>query len=203
MFPNETFLALITFSFVSSMTPGPNNIMLAASGVNFGFVRTLPHMAGVTIGFALLLIAAGFGLGALFTRFPLLQTALKVAGVLYLLWLAWRIANSGTLSARGKRETEAPQPLTFWQAAAFQAVNPKALIMAISSISLYVRPDSVAGDVAQVTGVLTAFSVLSTSTWAGFGTALREALKDPVKIRIFNIVMALALVASIIPMLDA
>jgi threonine/homoserine/homoserine lactone efflux protein len=203
MFSSDTLLSLVTFAFVSAMTPGPNNIMLAASGVNFGFMRTIPHMAGVAIGFAILQIAAGFGLGALFVRFPLLHTVLKIAGVLYLLFLAWKTANAGSLSARGKPGAEAPKPLNFWQALAFQAVNPKALIMAISSMSIYVRPGSVVGDVLLITAIFAATSVLSTTTWTGFGTALREALKDPRRIRIFNIAMALALVASVVPMVQA
>jgi threonine/homoserine/homoserine lactone efflux protein len=197
MLPTTMFVPLMTYTVVNSFTPGPNNIMLMASGVNFGFRRTLPHILGVIVGFALLVSAVGFGLGTLFSKFPQFQIALKVVGVTYLLWLAWKTANAGHIHS-GDAE---PTPLTMFEAIAFQAVNPKAWFMAVSAMSLYVRPGHLLGDVGSVTAVLVALNVLSANTCAAFGTALREALQNPVRVRIFNIVMALALAASILPML--
>ena len=194
---SDILLSLTGYTIVNSFTPGPNNIMLAASGVNFGFKRTVPHILGVNFGFALLVIGVGVGLGTLFSQVPQLQLVLKVLGTAYLLWLAWRTARAGEIHAGGAE----PQPLTIAEAMAFQAVNPKAWYMAVSAMSLYVRPEHIAVDVATVTGCLIGFNIAGANTWAGFGSALREVLKDPVRIKVFNIVMALALVAAIIPIL--
>lgn len=116
----DAFLALLVYAFVTSITPGPNNFMLLASGVNFGFAKTIPHMLGISIGFLVLLLAVGFGLGAVLTAFPVLHTALKIAGGVYLLYLAWKIAMSRSLRSKG--ETKA-RPMRFIDAAAFQWVS--------------------------------------------------------------------------------
>ena len=194
--PLDVFLALVVFSCVMAFTPGPNNIMLAASGVNFGFARTIPHMVGVTFGFAVLLAACAAGLGLLFETIPSLQLALKIAGAAYMLWLAFKVATahlSNDDRARG-------QPFTFLQAVAFQWINPKAVVAALSAIALYVRPDHERADFLVMLGVLTVCTLLSVSTWAGFGVALRRFLRDPAHARLFNGAMALLLVASIVPM---
>ena len=135
---SEAFLALLVYAFVTSITPGPNNFMLLASGVNFGFVRTIPHMLGIGIGFLVLLLAVGFGLGAVLTAFPVLHTGLKIAGGAYLLYLAWKIAMSRSLGGKGEAKA---QPMRFIDAAAFQWVNPKAWVMAITAMAVYTNPD--------------------------------------------------------------
>lgn len=196
--PYDVFVAMFVFAAVTAFTPGPNNIMVTASGVNFGFVRTIPHMAGILIGFMAMLIACSAGLGALFTAYAPLQTALKVIGAAYMLWLAWKVANSRP--ADDEPDASA-RPLTFLQAAAFQLVNPKAWVIAISAIAIYVRPTHWLIDFSILLAVLALFTVLSTSTWTGFGVALRSLLKHPRHARIFNWVMAALLVASIVPML--
>ena len=195
--PLDIFLALVTFSFVMAFTPGPNNIMLAASGVNFGFTRTIPHVAGVAIGFLVLLAGCGAGLGLVFKAVPDLQIVLKIAGGLYMLWLAWKVAN-----AHQARAPEKPpaRPLTFLQAAAFQWVNPKAVVAALSAVALYVRPGHALHDFAVLLAVLAVATAGSAATWTGFGVALRRLLRDPAHARLFNIAMALLLVASIVPM---
>jgi threonine/homoserine/homoserine lactone efflux protein len=196
--PFDVFLALLLFSCVMAFTPGPNNIMLAASGVNFGFTRTIPHMVGVTLGFLTLLVAAGAGLGIVFAAaVPPLQIAPKLAGAAYMLWLAFKVA---TASAAGEDGIGPPRPFTFWQAAAFQWVNPKALVASLSAIAVYVRPGHERTDFPVMLAVLMVATALSTSTWTGFGVALRRFLRDPVHARIFNGCMALLLVASILPM---
>jgi threonine/homoserine/homoserine lactone efflux protein len=194
--PYEMFAALVVFVFATAFTPGPNNIMVTASGVNFGFMRTVPHMAGITIGFMVLIAACALGLGLVFTAVPSLQTVLKVAGAAYMLWLAWKVANS---SGSGD-DVELAQPMTFWQAAAFQWVNPKALVMGLSLNSIYVRPDHRLTDVLILLAVNFVFTAATVATWTGFGVALRGVLSNPRHARTFNIVMALALVASIVPM---
>jgi threonine/homoserine/homoserine lactone efflux protein len=194
----ELFVALVVFAFVSSITPGPNNLMLLASGVNFGFRRTVPHMLGIAAGFASLLLGVGLGLGALLQAFPALHTALKIAGAAYLLYLAWRIAMARGISAPG--ETSA-RPMRFHEAAAFQWVNPKAWVMAVTAMALYASPASPYLSVLVVTAAFTLVNLPSVSVWAGFGMVLRGFLADPVRLKWFNIAMGLALAASLWPML--
>ena len=196
--PLDTLLALAVFTFVTAFTPGPNNIMVTASGVNFGFARTVPHMAGITAGFAVLLIACAAGLGLLFTTVPVLQLALKVVGVLYMLWLAWKVANARPAA---DDVDELARPLTFLQGAAFQWVNPKAVVIGLTAISLYVRPDHRLTDFLILLLLFVIFTALTVVTWTGFGVALRSVLRDPRRARVFNVVMALLLVGSIVPIL--
>jgi threonine/homoserine/homoserine lactone efflux protein len=194
--PLETFLAMVSFAFVMAFTPGPNNVMLTASGVNFGLARTTPHMVGVVIGYAVLLCAAGAGVGSLIVAFPAIQTVLKIVGAAYMLWLAWKVANAGKTSEEGGEG----RPLTFLQAAAFQWINPKGLIIAFGAVALYVHPETAVRDFAIMLVVFTLATLGSTITWAGFGVALRKVLRNERHARIFNVVMALLLVASIVPM---
>lgn len=194
----DVFLALIVFAFVTSVTPGPNNLMLLASGVNFGFRRTVPHMAGIGFGFFLLLLAVGLGLGALLTAMPVLHLALKVAGGAYLIYLAWRIGTSRSMDSKDEATA---RPMTFLEAVAFQWVNPKAWVMAVTAMAIYTDP---AHPVLTMLLVAVAFAVVnfpSVSVWAAFGVGLRGFLADPARLKWFNIAMALALVASLWPML--
>lgn len=192
----ETLLAMASFAFVTAFTPGPNNIMLTASGVNFGFARTIPHMLGVEVGFLALLMGCGFGLGLLFATYPAMQTVLKIAGAIYMIWLAWKVANAG----EAKDASRAARPFTFWQAAAFQWVNPKGVIVALGTIALFVRPESPIVDFLLLLLVFGIITILATGTWTAFGAILSRALRQPRHARIFNGAMALLLVASIVPM---
>ena len=192
-----TLTALVTFAFATSITPGPNNMMLFASGVNFGFRRTIPHMFGIGAGFLSLLLGVGLGLGALLATVPVLYTGLKVAGGLYLLYIAWRIGSSRTL---GEGKTSG-RPLTFLSAAAFQWVNPKAWVMAVTAMAAYTDPVHYFWSVAIVGLVFGVVNLPAVSTWAGFGSALRDWLSVPVRLKWFNITMAVLLVASLWPML--
>lgn len=194
--PIETFLAVIVFALVASCTPGPNNMMLLTSGVNFGFRRTLPHMVGITVGFSFLLLCIGFGLGALLTAFPALHSILKIVGVAYLLYLAWRIALSRSL---GRGEAGA-RPLTVFQAAAFQWVNPKGWMMGTTAMAVYPTQEAPYLGVVLVTFAFFLMCFISVTTWAGFGTALRGFLSDPVRLKWFNIAMGTLLALSTIPM---
>ena len=195
--PIDMFSALVAFAAAMAFTPGPNNIMVTASGVNFGFARTIPHILGITFGFFVLVSVCAAGLGAAFAAYPPLQVALKVAGALYLLWLAWKIATSAPAS---DDEPQVAEPISFWQAALFQWLNPKALVAALSGVALYVRPAHWVADFTVLQIVYTAATILAVATWTGFGVAPRRVLADPKHARIFNFAMALLLVASIVPM---
>jgi threonine/homoserine/homoserine lactone efflux protein len=193
------FGALVVFAGVMSGTPGPNNMMLLASGVNFGFWRTLPHMLGISFGVMLLLLAIGFGLHELLQRWPLFFMAIKYAGGLYLLWLASKIANSGPLE-EGSGEGRG-RPMRFIEAVAFQWVNPKAWVMAVGAMATYTHESAYALTVIIVALVFAVVCGPATGTWTMFGVALKRFLQNPKANRVFNVAMALALVASLWPLL--
>ncbi len=189
----DILLALATFAFVTSITPGPNNLMLMASGANFGFRLTIPHMLGIGIGFAVMIVLVGVGLVQLFDAFPLSHTLLKILSVLYLLYLAWKIANSAPPSDAEKSGT----PMTFIQAALFQWVNPKAWTMALTSISVY-APSQNLSSIVLVPAVFGAINLPCVSSWAILGIQMRRVLTNKKRLPIFNIVMALLLVGSLL-----
>lgn len=193
----DILAALAVFSFVSSVTPGPNNLMLLASGVNFGFRRSAPHMLGIALGFAFMLACVGLGLGQLLRQAPALELALKIAGGAYLLWLAWKIANSGEIEARAA----GARPLSFLEAAAFQWVNPKGWMMAVTAMTAYAGGGQSPWAVAVVTAVFTFVGMPAISIWCGMGVGLRDFLSAPARLRAFNRIMAILLVASLWPML--
>jgi threonine/homoserine/homoserine lactone efflux protein len=195
----DVFLALVLFASVMAFTPGPNNILLTASGVNFGFIRTIPHLLGVDVGFVLLLAVFAAGLGLVFAAAPTLQLVLKIAGAAYMLWLAWKVASARP-AGDGEDGNRARKPMTFWQAVAFQWVNPKGVVAALSGVAIYMQPGHEFYDFAIILSVFGLVTVLSTATWAGFGVGLRRFLRNPLHARIFNAVMGLLLVASIYPM---
>ena len=190
----DLFLALLGFAFVTSVTPGPNNMMLLASGVNFGFRRTVPHMLGISIGHALMVFLVGLGLAGLFRTWPPALLLLKLASVGYMLWLAWKIAGA---AAPGEGRAK-PQPMSFLQAAAFQWVNPKAWAMALGAVSAYVTEPSVWA-YAAVAGSFACVNLPSVSVWAGAGQAVRRWLDGPGRLRAFNWTMAGLLVLSLWP----
>ena len=194
--PPAMIAALFSFALVSSITPGPNNIMLAVSGVNFGLRRTLPHMLGIYCGLMLIVIAVGLGLGFVFSHYPLVREALRIGGIVYTLWLAWKIAVAGSLGGG-----ELPHPLRFGAAFAFQWVNVKLWVMAVATVALYVRPGHTLTDTSLVTVILAVISWPVMFLWAGFGAGMRDFLRIPARIRAFNIVMGLALAASVLALL--
>lgn len=189
-------LALVGFAFVTSITPGPNNLMLMASGANFGLRRTVPHALGVALGFAFMAFLVGAGLMQVFELWPVLHDILKLASVAFLLWLAWKIANA---AAPGRGPSRA-QPMTFLQAVAFQWVNPKAWAMALTAISVY-APDRSLSGVVIVALVFSAVNLPSVGTWAVMGTQLRRFLTTPGRLRAFNWTCAAGLLATLWPIL--
>ena len=191
-------VAFIMFATVMFFTPGPNNIMLLSSGLTFGFRRSIPHIVGITVGFAFMVGAVGLGLGTVFIAYPILQTILKYAGVAYLIYLAAHIAMSEPPKA-GEEEGSRGRPMTFWGAAMFQWVNAKGWVMVIGTITAYAAIAAFPlNSVIQVV-ISLILGTLSCTAWALFGTALRPVLTSPRAIRIFNVVMALLLLASLYP----
>jgi len=182
-------LPFATYSCVMWITPGPNNVMLTASGANFGLKRTVPHMLGIAAGCALQLLAVCAGLGALFVRWPHLQDALRWVGAAYLVWLGWKLLRPAGSDAR-----HAPRPMTFLEAVIFQFLNPKAWVTALTAATLFLPREL--GPVPAALymllwGVLLPCPALL--VWALFGTSLRSVLTRPRGRLAFNSAMALAL----------
>lgn len=188
--------AFIIFALVMFFTPGPNNIMLLSSGLTYGFRRTIPHIAGITIGFAFMVGAVGLGLGTVFLAYPILQTILKYAGAAYLIYLAAAIALSGPAKAG---EESARGPMTFWGAAMFQWINAKGWVIVIGTITAYAAIAQFPLNIAIQTLISLLVGTASTVVWAFFGTALRPVLTSERLVRAFNILMAILLLASLYP----
>jgi len=191
----DVLTALILFAFVAGVTPGPNNLMLMASGVNFGLRRTLPHLAGVCLGFPAMVALVGFGLDAIFRTFPGFLTALRYVSVAYMLWLTYKIATAGPVHEEGAGK----RPLGFFGAAAFQWVNPKGWVMAVSALTSY----TVMADYAHSAGIVVLVFLLialpASGVWMLAGNAMRPLLSNPKRVRPFNLTMAALLLASIVP----
>jgi len=197
--------ALALFAMVSSITPGPNNLMLMASGTNYGFTRTIPHMIGVALGFVIMLILVGIGLVGIFDRFPVSYTVLKTVSVTYLLFLSWKIATADPLPEKGEPGSTVTKgtPLTFTQAALFQWVNPKAWAMALTAITAYTPPDHPLHSVFIVGLIFGLINFPSVSIWVLLGTQLRRLLGKPFHLRLFNITAAVLLIISVYPIFSS
>jgi threonine/homoserine/homoserine lactone efflux protein len=185
-------LPFATYSLVMSITPGPNNVMLTASGATFGFRRTLPHMLGICVGFAVQLLAVCAGLGAIFNRWPQLQSGLRWVGAAYLVYLGWRILGSGEAKAR-----ESARPIGFVEAAMFQFLNPKAWVMTLTAATIFLPKDfGLVGAGAYMVSVMGAIMFPCMAVWALFGSSLRAFLSQPRSRSVFNAAMALALAVT-------
>lgn len=192
------FMPLVLFCIATLFTPGPNNLMLMASGLNHGLRRTWPHLLGVSLGFAFQVLCVGLGLGVLFEAYPVLYTIIKYAGALYLLYLAWVIATSAppqSGKAPGKK------PMHFFAAVAFQWVNPKALVMAVGGVSAYAAIMPYPYNMLVISGLFGAIGLLSSLTWAGLGLVLQKFMHKPMWLRGFNIIMGILLALSLYPVL--
>lgn len=192
--PLELIAAYAVFAFVGAATPGPNNFLLLASGIRAGFRRTLPFVFGISLGFATLLGLIGAGLGALFVHVPQAQVALKLLGTGYFLWLAWKIAGASVA-----RSDDTHPLMGFWTGAAFQYVNPKAWLICITAVSLYLPAGAGYGALAVLVLLAIAVGMPANLAWAGAGQGMRRFIGSPVWLRRFNLVMAALLVLSIIP----
>jgi threonine/homoserine/homoserine lactone efflux protein len=186
-------LGLVGFSFASAATPGPNNVLLWASGATFGIRRTLPHVLGTAVGIGAMALGSAAGIAALVAAVPALGVAMRVAGSAYLLFLAWQIARSGSLTAG-----DSTRPMTLPEAAAFQLVNPKAWIFALGAVTTF-RPT----ELPPVPGTLAVALVMvlvilpSAALWVVFGDGLGRLLSSDRSRRIVNLVLAALVVATI------
>ncbi len=188
----EAMLALFGLAVAASWTPGPNNLMLAASGVNFGFRRTLPHGAGIVFGFPVMLLAVGLGLGQVFQASEALREAMRWGGAALLLWFAWRIATAGDASTEARA-----RPLTFLEAAGFQWINPKSWAMSLATTAQFVTGENALRESALCALAFFLSAIGSTAAWSGFGVGLRRLLRNRTRLRVFNVAMGL-LVASFV-----
>jgi len=190
--------AFLTFGFASAGTPGPNNMMLAASGATFGLRRTVPHIAGIAIGFPAMIAAVGLGLGEVFRLFPVVQEVLKWVGSAYLLYLSWKIATAAGTSPEEAKAQARGKPLTFWQAAAFQWVNPKAWTMVMAMMSVYAgRNSSYTADVILMSVMFVGVAVITATAWAVVGVGAGRLL-SPARLVWFNRIMAALMAASLV-----
>jgi len=193
-------ISISSFALAGVLTPGPNNIMLLSSGLTFGYKNTIPHMLGVMLGFSIMVILVGLGIGAIFETFPIIFTILKVIGITYLFWMAWHIANSK--SELKTKNNQNAKPFTFIQAASFQWVNPKAWFMAITAtVSFVTNPEYGFIQVIIIACIFMLAGFLSTNTWTLGGVYLKKLIKNPLHVRIFNITMAVLIVASVLPVI--
>lgn len=189
-------IAFIMFAAVMFITPGPNNVMLLSSGLTYGFRRTLPHVAGITIGFAFMIGVVGLGLGTIFITYPMLQTILKYAGAAYLIYLAAVIAMSGPVTPG---QDNRRGPMTFWGAAMFQWINAKGWVMVIGTVTTYAAIAGFPWNILMQVVISLLIGIVSCIAWALSGSALRPWLISPRIVRVFNIVMAVLLLASLYP----
>ena len=195
---NDLFLALVVFAAIAAYTPGPNNTLLMACGINYGFRASLPMIAGVGIGFPILIACVGLGLGRIFESYPIVYTIMKYAGAAYMLWLAFKIATSKPSNGD---DSTAAKPLTFLQGCAFQWVNPKAWIMGITALSSYTLANDYYYGVLAVVATFVFMGFTSAATWALFGAVLKSVMGDPRWFRTINYGLAALLVLSLVPML--
>ena len=199
----EHLLAFAAFAFVSSVTPGPNTLMLMASGTNYGVSRTVPHALGVSIGFVIMVVLVGLGLIRVFEMVPASYEILKVVSVLYLVYLAWKIASAPPPENSDAGAEAGGRPLSFMQAALFQWVNPKGWTMALTAVSAYTLPGSPVSSLLVIALLFGLINFPSVSSWAVMGRQLRRGLEDPARLRAFNIAAALLLLGSLWPILSA
>ena len=188
---------LVLFCFVSSITPGPNNLMLMATGANFGARRAAPHASGIVLGFTFMIVAIGLGVAQLFQIYPLAHQLLGVVSVIYLIYLAYK-----TATARTNLDSPEPtgKPITFWQAAAFQWVNPKAWTMALAAVTVYAPQPVTYKEVIVVAAIFGAINLPCISVWLMLGVKMRRFLTTPARLRGFNWTMAGLLILSLAPM---
>lgn len=197
--PFETFTALAALAIATLFTPGPNNAMLASSGANFGFGRTVPHLLGVALGFPLMLLIVGLALGGLFQTSAVLRETLRWGGAVLLLWIAWKIAVSGGIGSVSRES----RPMRFLHAVAFQWINPKAWSMAVAATSQFIKPESAGLTATLVATTFMSLGLLSATTWTYAGQAIARWLTSDRHLKVFNIVMAGLIVASVVGMVRA
>lgn len=197
LYTGAMFLSIISFAFATAMSPGPNNFMLLSSGLTFGYQKTMPHIMGVMVGFPIMVMAVGLGMGSVFELYPWLYNVLKVVGIAYLLWMAWKIATSNSTMSS---DDEVKKPFTFVQAMLFQWVNPKAWVMVITAMGSFITSTQQAFlQVVIIALVYLCIGLLSTNFWALGGVYLQRFISNEKRVRVFNVLMALLIVFSVVP----
>ena len=203
----SNFASFCLFAVISAFTPGPNNMMLAASAATFGFRATWPHILGITVGFNLMVVAGLLGLNELFSAFPLIYNTARYAAFCFLLYLCWKIATATapqTVSDESASITTASQPIGFWAAAIFQMVNPKAVIVIVSAITAYTDvSDSLSITHIAIAGIFIFVTITSTALWSYAGSMIGRLLENQRQLRLFNIIMAGLLLAALAPVMLA
>ena len=197
LYTGAMFLSILSFAFATAMSPGPNNFMLLSSGLTFGYQKTMPHIMGVMVGFPIMVMAIGLGMGSVFELYPWLYNVLKVVGIAYLLWMAWKIATSNSTMSTND---EVKKPFTFVQAVLFQWVNPKAWVMVITAMGSFITSTQQAFlQVVIIALTYLCIGLLSTNFWALGGVYLQRFISNEKRVRVFNILMALLIVFSVFP----
>ncbi len=198
----EQLLPLIGFIIAMVATPGPNNLMLMAAGANFGFRRSLPHLLGISAGCQILLLAIALGLGKLFETYPQVVTVLRAAGSLFLLYMAWQLLRPAAgLGQSGAAVAKEVRPLTFWQAALFQWINPKAWMMTITAVATFANPAQFVVSTLIIGMLFLVLGFPLISAWNVGGAALKHWLQQGRRLVRFNRVMAVLLIGSLYPLL--
>ncbi|MEA1880497.1 MAG: LysE family translocator [Campylobacterota bacterium] len=197
LYTSSMLLSIISFAFATAMTPGPNNFMLLSSGLTFGYKKTLAHIVGVMVGFPIMIIAVGLGLGTVFELYSMVYNVLKVIGITYLLWMAWKIATS---SSSMRSSDAVKKPFTLVQAMLFQWVNPKAWVMVITVMGSFITSAQHAFlQVLIIAFTYLCVGLLSTNFWALGGVYLQKFISNEKSVRIFNRLMAVLIVFSVVP----
>lgn len=195
--PIDVFLGLVTLAMATAWSPGPNNVLVASSGATFGYRRSLPHVLGIALGFPLMIFIVGTFLGGVFQQSALLREGLRWGGALILLWLAWRLANTGAVGSKGGRM----RPFTFVEAAAFQWINPKAWAMSIAITAQFVLPSAPLQSAAIIAAVFVVTGMGSASAWALVCQTLMAWAKEPGHLIWFNRAMAALIVVTVVLLL--
>ncbi len=192
--------SIVVFTLTSSVTPGPNNIIILSSGLTFGYKKTIPHILGVVLGYPFMLILLGLGIGVVLEKFPIVLNILRYVGIAYLFWMAYKIVSN--TSSYEVTENSNKKPFSFLQSALFQWVNPKAWIMGLTVISLFVTSSE--NSLIQILTIALIYAlsiVIGTSLWAIGGVFLKRFLKDAKSVRFFNIILAVFLIVSVVPVM--
>ncbi|MFG1174870.1 LysE family translocator [Erwiniaceae bacterium CAU 1747] len=191
------FLSMLGFLWVAAITPGPNNMLLTASGANFGFWRSLALLVGIMLGMQIMLLMVAFGIGGLILLYPSLHLFMKIAGSVYLLWLAWKI---GTAKYEKLEISEGPAtPMPFWQGGLLQLINPKAWLMVLGAVASFsLTGKAYLGSVVAIGIALAVVNLASGVIWLGFGTLIGRILRSRRAWTIFNVFMGLLTAACVL-----
>ena len=196
----DFIIEILFFAFATSITPGPNNIMVFNAGINYGFCKTIPHILGICLGFPIMLICVGLGMGSFFEKYVMLHKLFKIGAALYLIFIAWKIANTNNIRLSGCTNNKVG-PISFWQASLFQWINPKAWIMAVVAVSTYT---TIGGNYYEIVRIAFIFIIVSfpcVSAWTIVGQYIRKFVTKEKYLKCINITSGLLIIMSLLPIL--